>query len=102
MQQLQGNKQPKITYSNVGIDRKSTRLNSSHLVISYAVFCLKKQQFVSDQDTSFIHQKDSCPTHDDVYLIIDKDQTQFQRTTNHLPHHVTRVDHSLLTGRACW
>src|SRR5256885_8662618 len=25
------------------IDRKSTRLNSSHLVISYAVFCLKKQ-----------------------------------------------------------
>src|SRR3989454_9116276 len=26
----------------VGEDRKSTRLNSSHLVISYAVFCLKK------------------------------------------------------------
>src|SRR5256885_4544660 len=25
------------------IDRKSTRLNSSHLVISYAVFCLKKK-----------------------------------------------------------
>src|SRR5256885_12276427 len=25
-------------------DRKSTRLNSSHLVISYAVFCLNKQQ----------------------------------------------------------
>src|SRR5256885_8361117 len=25
-------------------DRKSTRLNSSHLVISYAVFCLKTQQ----------------------------------------------------------
>src|ERR1039457_7550156 len=25
-------------------DRKSTRLNSSHLVISYAVFCLKKRQ----------------------------------------------------------
>src|ERR1022692_4973517 len=27
-----------------GGDRKSTRLNSSHLVISYAVFCLKKKQ----------------------------------------------------------
>src|SRR5947207_9949508 len=26
-----------------GLDRKSTRLNSSHTVISYAVFCLKKQ-----------------------------------------------------------
>src|SRR5256885_4898660 len=30
--------------ANGPIDRKSTRLNSSHLVISYAVFCLKKKQ----------------------------------------------------------
>src|SRR5256885_12917160 len=29
------------------LDRKSTRLNSSHLVISYAVFCLKKKNEVS-------------------------------------------------------
>src|SRR5256885_5105618 len=29
--------------SLLGVDRKSTRLNSSHLVISYAVFCLKKK-----------------------------------------------------------
>src|SRR5256885_6572733 len=28
-------------------DRKSTRLNSSHLVISYAVFCLKKKKLVT-------------------------------------------------------
>src|SRR5438034_2665118 len=27
-----------------GVDRKSTRLNSSHTVISYAVFCLKKKR----------------------------------------------------------
>src|SRR5256885_8456189 len=27
------------------LDRKSTRLNSSHLVISYAVFCLKKKKY---------------------------------------------------------
>src|SRR2546426_7529173 len=32
------------------IDRKSTRLNSSHLVISYAVFCLKKKKL--QQSTS--------------------------------------------------
>src|SRR5256885_12620610 len=34
------------------LDRKSTRLNSSHLVISYAVFCLKKKKtiFFSDED----------------------------------------------------
>src|SRR5437667_7529867 len=29
---------------NVVIDRKSTRLNSSHITISYAVFCLKKKK----------------------------------------------------------
>src|SRR5256885_7237715 len=28
---------------DLSLDRKSTRLNSSHLVISYAVFCLKKK-----------------------------------------------------------
>src|ERR1017187_6715146 len=32
----------KITYDNT--DRKSTRLNSSHRCISYAVFCLKKKK----------------------------------------------------------
>src|SRR5256885_6100154 len=30
-------------------DRKSTRLNSSHLVISYAVFCLKKTTHIGSQ-----------------------------------------------------
>src|SRR2546426_5065137 len=30
-------------------DRKSTRLNSSHLVISYAVFCLKKKKHIMVQ-----------------------------------------------------
>src|SRR5690606_40885182 len=29
-------------------DRKSTRLNSSHVKISYAVFCLKKKKVISD------------------------------------------------------
>src|SRR5260221_9505678 len=29
------------------LDRKSTRLNSSHTVISYAVFCLKKKSYFS-------------------------------------------------------
>src|SRR5256885_4685412 len=35
-----------FTIQNAGLtDRKSTRLNSSHLVISYAVFCLKKKKY---------------------------------------------------------
>src|SRR2546426_5316994 len=35
-----------VIHKNMPIDRdrKSTRLNSSHLVISYAVFCLKKKK----------------------------------------------------------
>src|SRR5688500_19145779 len=35
-------------------DRKSTRLNSSHLVISYAVFCLKKKKQLTH--TNFVNQ----------------------------------------------
>src|SRR5260221_2267199 len=35
-----------------GIDRKSTRLNSSHTVISYAVFCLKKKKRRDSIDVS--------------------------------------------------
>src|SRR6476646_4016601 len=43
-------------------DRKSTRLNSSHTVISYAVFCLKKKKILvgpqhEDKDT---HPADDC------------------------------------------
>src|SRR5256885_11896091 len=34
-----------IAPRNAPIDRKSTRLNSSHLVISYAVFCLQNKTF---------------------------------------------------------
>src|SRR5256885_10554746 len=34
-------------------DRKSTRLNSSHLVISYAVFCLKKKKSKATADSIY-------------------------------------------------
>src|SRR5258708_22869299 len=33
-------------------DRKSTRLNSSHQIISYAVFCLKKKKKYTDENVS--------------------------------------------------
>src|ERR1022692_1706229 len=33
-----------LDWYSVTLDRKSTRLNSGHLVISYAAFCLKKRQ----------------------------------------------------------
>src|SRR2546426_1602744 len=39
-----------------GVDRKSTRLNSSHLVISYAVFCLKKKKNAITQRSVLIQR----------------------------------------------
>src|SRR5205814_8822648 len=42
-------------------DRKSTRLNSSHLGISYAVFCLKKKRNGGAVLRADIHESDSKP-----------------------------------------
>src|SRR3712207_7405096 len=39
--------QPRLVGRPVQRDRKSTRLNSSHANISYAVFCLKKKNFIN-------------------------------------------------------
>src|SRR5256885_7274663 len=41
------------SYDFQSTDRKSTRLNSSHLVISYAVFCLKKKKKKAASKTSY-------------------------------------------------
>src|SRR3989454_4257946 len=49
-------------------DRKSTRLNSSHLVISYAVFCLKKKK-----------KQLICTLH--AYIEQRRTQTNSQRST---------------------
>src|SRR5436190_7231045 len=38
-------------------DRKSTRLNSSHTVISYAVFCLKKKKKTTKRINKYDHTK---------------------------------------------
>src|SRR5690625_875213 len=41
----------RLEYLYFSLDRKSTRLNSSHVTISYAVFCLKKKKY-----TNYIHR----------------------------------------------
>src|SRR5436309_12256390 len=51
---------PPISLNNVGArrdlgDRKSTRLNSSHVKISYAVFCLKKKKKI--ENSTSLHQQ---------------------------------------------
>src|SRR3712207_8834251 len=42
----------RIAEPDAAIDRKSTRLNSSHANISYAVFCLKKKKLAITQDAT--------------------------------------------------
>src|SRR5256885_3581827 len=43
------------------VDRKSTRLNSSHLVISYAVFCLKKKKTALNIHFNKVTNFFACP-----------------------------------------
>src|SRR5437762_10304652 len=57
-----------------GIDRKSTRLNSSHRCISYAVFCLKKKK---------IHTKHISPSRTDTSSILPG-ETERSRPGNHV------------------
>src|SRR5258708_16960758 len=55
--------QPAIADGPEG-DRKSTRLNSSHQIISYAVFCLKKKQsLVSRLRDARAITRESCNPH---------------------------------------
>src|SRR5438034_6822761 len=49
------------------VDRKSTRLNSSHTVISYAVFCLKKKK---NKKNTKKHQKNKYQKHDNHIWIL--------------------------------
>src|SRR5688500_20018725 len=53
----------RVVVSKASRDRKSTRLNSSHLVISYAVFCLKKKKTSNEHQQ---HEKSVVPTSADL------------------------------------
>ena len=58
-----GNVQWQVIVSEGHSDRKSTRLNSSHITISYAVFCLKKKKLRNnkrrDENTQLLKNKTS-------------------------------------------
>src|SRR3989442_10000642 len=53
-----------IKNQTVRLDRKSTRLNSSHVRISYAVFCLKKK---TNKNCKVHHTNYECRTHSTSY-----------------------------------
>src|SRR2546429_6065828 len=57
-----------------GRDRKSTRLNSSHGYISYAVFCLKKKK------KNKISSKRLCSNYEHLCILSAADQRYEQRT----------------------
>src|SRR3712207_7837844 len=46
-----------VPVNEADVDRKSTRLNSSHANISYAVFCLKKKKHPHGQASFFMSSK---------------------------------------------
>src|SRR2546429_5405622 len=49
-------------------DRKSTRLNSSHGYISYAVFCLKKKKKKEHTNEIYIHDNNELQFHIDIHI----------------------------------
>src|SRR2546429_6969142 len=56
-------RQPRaLVVEDAQTDRKSTRLNSSHGYISYAVFCLKKKKKITDTMSIVQTARNSIPT----------------------------------------
>src|SRR2546422_6772084 len=53
---------PELHASFAELDRKSTRLNSSHGYISYAVFCLKKKKKKTKQDVEILETSTYGPS----------------------------------------
>src|SRR5205807_7766791 len=69
-------------------DRKSTRLNSSHLVISYAVFCLKKKN-TTDELTRTLHKLIYGPDPPPIpspFFMATKPSPLKRRADLHLPY----------------
>src|SRR5690625_6829669 len=75
------NQYEKTPEPKLGGDRKSTRLNSSHVAISYAVFCLKKK---NDELTKNKH---------------DKTQKTYKKNTYVEDHNIQKPNHKQNTLR---
>src|SRR5256885_9823979 len=73
-------------------DRKSTRLNSSHLVKSYAVFCLKKKTYNRDyplSHTSVFENRYSETTSTTIVDLLSTHETHLHAC---LSYHATATD----------
>src|SRR3989442_4818215 len=64
-------------------DRKSTRLNSSHVRISYAVFCLKKKKkFLKAVVANRLH------------LLVENEKIEFGGSVYGIPHRLSTFEHA--------
>src|SRR5258708_27497157 len=58
--------------SGAALDRKSTRLNSSHQIISYAVFCLKKKKMCTPKE----HSSEICIKQECMKVLLSSSNEQ--------------------------
>src|SRR4051795_12322847 len=71
-----------LEFRRVLLDRKSTRLNSSHTLISYAVFCLKKKKNVYEtQYVTGVYEETTCyiRTHCQLYSALVRPACPYDR-----------------------
>src|SRR5256885_2579115 len=68
------------------LDRKSTRLNSSHLVISYAVFCLKKKKKKQANAATSLHHHQQIKSVQNSYRSDEHDEPAGSYPVWHLLH----------------
>src|SRR5258708_10490139 len=81
-------------------DRKSTRLNSSHQIISYAVFCLKKKNTKRGYSEPPITSKSIIDGRYNTFAILTDLMTNCRKLSARRPDSpivVVRLDHGLLT-----
>src|SRR5690554_7186721 len=74
-----------LTFPNIGkTDRKSTRLNSSHVRISYAVFCLKKKNTVANLLPIKVGKDDEYPEQVHARSVVALRVHRIARALHHL------------------
>src|SRR5205807_9611610 len=95
---LGGVKKIRVLVLHIRRDRKSTRLNSSHLVISYAVFCLKKKN-KKDKYTTDTRTISITLCHSVNQRLPRTAPPRSQRRTRH-PSRPRLADHILLQDRS--
>src|SRR5260221_5219682 len=82
-------------FTDIGaLDRKSTRLNSSHTVISYAVFCLKKKKKKKKQQNSIeksaaraAESEEGSRVYTEVDVLVERLSTLYSRLRPHSEAH---------------